>query len=208
MKIFLDNFEPKLHTHSMKENLHTSDRKTVNSLDAMKALAHPARIGILSFLLSGGPKTATECSEHVDESPSACSYHLRELERFGFVERTGESEDGRARPWQATAAGFSVGDDWTDDTMPARVARQAITRAELDENRRLVMRFFEAEESAGPDWKSAVDFHTYELTVTPQELQHLNSEVAKLLRPYRSTEREIRPEAAPVHVVYQAFPRT
>ncbi len=191
----------------MKENLQTSERKSVNSLDAMKALAHPARIGILSFLLSGGPKTATECSEHVDESPSACSYHLRELERFGFVERTGESQDGRARPWQATAAGFSVGDDWTDESMPARVARQAITRAELDENRRLVMRFFAAEESTDPAWKSAVDFHTYELSVTPEELERLNAEVARLLRPYRSTERNTLPDAAPVHVVYQAFPR-
>ena len=184
------------------------ERKTINSLEAMKALGHPARIAILSFLLSGGPKTATECSEQTDESPSACSYHLRELERFGFVERADESEDGRTRPWQATASGFSVGDNWDDESMPARVARQAITRAELDENRRLVMRFFEDEESIDMSWKSASDFHTYELVVTPDELKRLNAKVAELLRPFRPAERNDVPEGAgSVHVVYQAFPR-
>jgi len=174
----------------------------------MRALAHPARIAILLFLLSGEPRTATECSEHTDESPSACSYHLRELERFGFVERAEPSDDRRARPWKPTAAGFSVGDDWTDTSLPVRTARQAVTTAEIEENRRLIMRFFEAEDSVDISWRSAVDFHTFELMATPEELKQINSEVGELLRPYRPTGRtEIPEDAGPVHVVYQAFPR-
>ena len=34
-----------------------------------------------------GAQTASECAAVVGASPSNCSYHLRELERFGLVER-------------------------------------------------------------------------------------------------------------------------
>ena len=186
----------------------TEERKRIDDIRAMRALAHPERLGILLFLLSGEPKTATECAEEVDATPSACSYHLRELERFGFVERTEPAGDGRTRPWRPTAVGFSVGNDWTDDSLVVSAARQAITRAEMAENRRLTHRFLEAVDDIDQEWKAAVDFHTFELFVTPDELRELNEQVAELLRRFRPTERrEASGEAAPVHVVYQAFPR-
>lgn len=184
------------------------ERKVINDVRAMRALAHPDRLAILLFLLSGEARTATECSAEVEASPSACSYHLRELERFGFVERTEPEGDSRTRPWRAAAVRFSVGNDWTDDSPAAAAARQAITQAELDANRRLVQRFLEASEHLDASWKTAVDFHTFELLATPEELQELNAQVAELLGPFRSAERRDAPDNADaVHVVYQAFPR-
>lgn len=53
--------------------------------DAMRALAHPARIALLQHLALEGARTATECAPVVGLSPSACSYHLRQLARYGFV---------------------------------------------------------------------------------------------------------------------------
>ena len=76
-------------------------RRVVTDLDALRALAHPERSAILKLLMAGRPRTATECAAVVGASPSACSYHLRQLERFGFVERddaspaTHRSTDGR-----------------------------------------------------------------------------------------------------------------
>lgn len=56
--------------------------------------------------------------------------------------------------------------------------------------------------------RSASDFHTYELMVTPTELNELNSKVGELLRTYRAPTRADVPEGAQaVHVIYQAFPR-
>src|SRR4051794_24836358 len=76
--------------------------------DALAALAVPARFAILSHLLDAGPRTASECAEVVGESPSNCSWHLRALARAGLVERvTDEQDDGRRRPWRATAVGFT-----------------------------------------------------------------------------------------------------
>jgi Helix-turn-helix domain len=52
----------------------------------MRALAHPARIVIWQHLGLEGPATATECAAVAGLSPSACSYHLRTLAKYGFVE--------------------------------------------------------------------------------------------------------------------------
>lgn len=186
----------------------SDQRKVIGDVRAMRALAHPDRLSILLFLMSGEPRTATECSQEVASSPSACSYHLRELERFGFVQRVEPVGDGRTRPWCATALGFSVGTDWTDDSLEATVARQALTHAEFQENRRLIQRFLDVVEDLDPAWQSAVDFHTFELIVTPTELQEINDQIARLLSPFRSGERrESGDDTAAVHVVYQAFPR-
>ena len=52
----------------------------------MRALAHPARIAIWTHIGLRGSVTATECAEVAGLSPSACSYHLRTLARYGFIE--------------------------------------------------------------------------------------------------------------------------
>ena len=72
---------------------------------ALHALAHPTRVALLDHLLAMGARTASQCAEAVGESASSCSWHMRQLARFGFVERA-ESTDGRERPWRATATGF------------------------------------------------------------------------------------------------------
>ncbi len=174
----------------------------------MRALAHPDRLSILSFLLSARSRTATECADEIGVSPSACSYHLRELERFGYAERVESASDGRTRPWRASAVGFSVGNDSSDPSPAARAARHALGRAELIEHQRLIDRYLNAVD--GPDEKSqnAADFHNFELVVTPDELAELDEQVARLLRPYRARTREVPPDdAVAVHVVYQAFRR-
>jgi DNA-binding transcriptional ArsR family regulator len=183
-------------------------RRTITDVNAMRALAHPERLAVLQFLMAGTPKTATECAAEVGATPSACSYHLRELERFGFVERAEAEGDQRTRPWRASSIGFSLGGDWTEDSPAGRAARHAVGQAELVENRRLVARFLDAVDDLDPAWQSASDFHNFELLVTPEELTALNEEVAALLRRYRAPTRRNAPKGtAAVHVTYQAFPR-
>ena len=77
----------------------------------MRALAHPARIAILQSLAFDGPATATECAQVADLSPSACSYHLRALARYGLVEEDPASApDARYRPWRARVIAMSIKD--------------------------------------------------------------------------------------------------
>src|SRR5215813_7313093 len=77
---------------------------------ALRALAHPARLAILQHLVLDGPATATECAEVAGLFPSACSYHLRALARYGFVEEDPSGgQDRRHRPWRARVVAISVG---------------------------------------------------------------------------------------------------
>src|SRR5881409_1981129 len=73
----------------------------------MRALAHPARTAILAHLQDHRTATATECSEVPEESPSACSYHLRSLAQLGFVEEV-PTGDGRERRWRSLICGYGI----------------------------------------------------------------------------------------------------
>jgi DNA-binding transcriptional ArsR family regulator len=66
----------------------------------LRAMAHPVRLRILEELTLVGPATATELAERVGESPANCSWHLRQLARYGYVEEAGGGT-GRQRPWRA-----------------------------------------------------------------------------------------------------------
>src|SRR5215469_2376054 len=73
--------------------------KQITDPQALRALAHPLRLQLLEELAISGPATATELGERVGESPANCSWHLRQLARYGFVEEAGGGV-GRQRPWQ------------------------------------------------------------------------------------------------------------
>lgn len=85
------------------------DRSELRITDprALRALAHPARQRVITELFSGEVLTATEAARLCGLTPSAMSYHLRALERWGIVERD-ESADGRERPWRATAGAINI----------------------------------------------------------------------------------------------------
>lgn len=64
----------------------------------MRAMAHPVRLALLEALGRDEPLTATEAAAIVGESPSACSFHLRMLAKYGLVEA--DEAIGRRRPWR------------------------------------------------------------------------------------------------------------
>src|SRR3954467_2818572 len=74
---------------------------------ALKALAHPARLSVVDELYQGSERTSSELAQSTGLSPSAMSYHLRALEKWGIVERGEEREDGRERPWRAAGRSLS-----------------------------------------------------------------------------------------------------
>lgn len=76
-------------------------RKVVEDLDTLKAVSHPLRLSLLGQLRSSGPATASELGRALGESSGSTSYHLRQLERFGFVGDAPEQPSGRERRWQA-----------------------------------------------------------------------------------------------------------
>lgn len=96
-------------------------RRTLTLTDprAMRVLAHEVRQQLLEELGGGEVLTATEAAQRCGITPSAMSYHLRAMERWGIVERV-DSEDGRERPWRLAADSIRI-DAEGQAKMPANV---------------------------------------------------------------------------------------
>lgn len=81
----------------------------ISDARAIRALAHEARQLVIQVLYTEQrPRTATELAELTGLSPSAMSYHLRALEKWGVVERSAGGEDARNRPWKASGTGLRI----------------------------------------------------------------------------------------------------
>lgn len=77
----------------------------------LRAMAHPLRLKLVNDLALHGPATATELAERLLESPANCSWHLRQLAKFGFIEEASDlPAKGRNRPWRWVAVGNRWGD--------------------------------------------------------------------------------------------------
>jgi DNA-binding transcriptional ArsR family regulator len=162
----------------------------------MRGLAHPARLAILEHLVLDGPATATECAAVAGLSPSACSYHLRALARYGFAEEDPASAaDGRHHPWRASVTALTIPDD-PGQPAATRAARRILLgslQAHIDEVRQ---RFADEQESYPADWQSAAGLTQDYLHVTAAELESLRREALELLARYRRLDPAGRPEGA------------
>jgi len=173
----------------------------------MRALAHPARIAIWTHIAMRGPATATECAEVAGLSPSACSYHLRTLARYGFVEEDRASAtDGRERPWRARLLAFTM-EDQPDDPAAGRVASRLLVenlRAAAEEIR---ARYVDRKSEYPADWQAAAGEMFSVAHVTPDELQELRAKLLEIMALYiRLDEAERSPGALPVRVMLDLFP--
>ena len=72
----------------------------------LRALTHPVRLALLEVLAVEGALTATQAGELIGESPTTCSFHFRQLAKYGFVEEAGGGS-GRNRPWRRVHIGMS-----------------------------------------------------------------------------------------------------
>jgi DNA-binding transcriptional ArsR family regulator len=183
-------------------------RRTITEPAAVRALAHPVRHELVTFLMSNGPATASACARAIGDTPSNCSYHLRALAKAGLV-APDESTDGRERPWRALMTGFSVPLDAADPASP--LGRQAMLIAALSVQRdqRLVREYLTRREKVPARWRDADQSGTYVLRLTPDELRDLGDRIDALIRPYISATREDAPTgAAQVHFAFHGFPHT
>lgn len=182
------------------------DRREVRDVRALAALAHPVRTALLSHLMAVGPRTASECADAVGASASNCSWHLRQLEKFGFVERAEDAADGRERPWRPAATGFDFSQ--VEGGPAARAALQTIASIRLDEESRLARDYLRREDELSEEWRRAAELSTYGLLVTAGELREISARLDAVLRPYLAPTRDDAPDGArPVHVFLSAFLR-
>jgi len=186
--------------------------RRITDPQAVRALAHAGRYAILERLQLHGPATATECAEVAGLSPSACSYHLRLLAKYGFVEEADNpGGDGRERLWRAVVTGWESDlEDETDSTEAAALDR-ALGRVLLDSSDRKVLGWLDRAGQEGRPWREAVLLSNSTIVATAEELGQIRESLMEVLRPYFLSERPL--EAAPegarlLHAALRVVPRT
>jgi DNA-binding transcriptional ArsR family regulator len=174
----------------------------------LRALAHPLRIELLDHLTFRGPLTATQCAALVGESPSSCSFHLRTLAKYGFVEEA-EGGTGRQRPWRIV----SIGNRWESSrsTPPAeRAAGETLSRLVRDRDRQLYEDYLARADEFEPEWAEGAVQSNFGGYLTPAELKEIGEQLLAMWTPYleRLADGADRPAGSRlVHMAALGFPR-
>jgi DNA-binding transcriptional ArsR family regulator len=185
----------------------TGMRKITDSR-TLRALAHPVRVALLEALSLHGPMTATEVAERIGESPTTCSFHLRQLAKYDFVEEAGGGK-GRARPWKISSIGLTLPAD-NDDDPAAQVAGYAVGRMFRERQLDRYQTWQESRQMYPAPWRRAAG-ETLSITyLTVEELQSFTDELRDLLLsrfPERLADPSQRPPGSvPVETTLMSYP--
>lgn len=160
---------------------------------AIRALAHPARLVIIETLAPGEELTATELAAVTGLSPSATSYHLKALAKWGIVEAGEARADGRDRPWKATGTSVTISSQVPGSTAVAEIA---IMNTFLDRNRAIATEFLEHQASEPLEWRDAAELASHDYWLTAAELAKAVQAIRDVLAPYEQRRRDARPEGS------------
>lgn len=167
--------------------------RKVADASTLRALSHPLRIELLEALGMHGTMTATEVGEVVGESPTTCSFHLRQLAKYGFVEEAGGGK-GRARPWRMVSEGLHL--TTTPGDTESEVAAEALSRLMLERQSARYRNWRETRHSYPEEWVRAATNSELLIYLTAAELQQLNDDIRELIDS-RFQHRYFRPEERP-----------
>jgi DNA-binding transcriptional ArsR family regulator len=148
---------------------------------ALRALAHPLRLSLVALLRREGALTATRAGELLGESSGSCSFHLRQLAKYGLVEEA-EGGRGRERPWRATTMFTEVPD--VAEGPEQQVAAGLFSSLLADRYFEHLMRWLERKPDEPEQWQHAVPFGDYLLYLTAGELLDLAEKERALFEPY------------------------
>jgi len=181
-------------------------RVTLTDPSALRAVANPIRLSILGLLRREGPLTASQAGRLLGQSSGTCSFHLRQLARYGLVEPAAGGH-GREKPWQATSLFTSW--SWDAPTPEAVEAGTALSRVIAHRYAELMFGWLDEVPSATPAWRRASEFGDTMLYLTAGELARLHRDMNALAEPYlaRLTDPALRPRSSrPVSFLRLAFP--
>lgn len=162
----------------------------------MRAFAHPVRLDLLETLALEGPLTATEAAALIGQSATTCSFHLRQLAKYGFVEDAGPGGT-RERPWRLTTIGYRIPEqtgepevDLATDSVLSVLTERIFDRARrsIDERRRYSAR-----------WREVTGLDEGVIFVTPDEMAEVKRSLEEVL--FRFAARLESPAARPPDAV-------
>jgi DNA-binding transcriptional ArsR family regulator len=149
--------------------------KVVDDLETLKAVSHPLRLRLLGRLRTEGPATASQLGRALGESSGSTSYHLRQLERFGFVADDDEQPSGRERRWRALHDATSF---------PSSLADLDGGREYVDAVRRRQEQYLREGLEAWTEHRPGIGMSDYGLRLDPSDLSALQDELHEVVTRY------------------------
>lgn len=165
----------------MVEESGPSDRIVVDGSN-VRALAHPLRVSLLGRLRSHGRATASQLAKAFDTTSGDVSYHLRQLERFGFISEDSGYGNRRERWWRANHR-ITEFDSYALDPAAREVGQlfdAEIVRHALDR----LARAARTRPDWPAEWQPRFGVSDIMLVLTPDEAEELQSRVLALIESY------------------------
>ena len=160
--------------------------------ERIRALAHPVRLEILDLLDRLGEATATECAHATGQTVANCSFHLRTLAKYGFVEE-GERR-GRERPWRPAPGGYDLR---PDVEVPEAVrASDELALLTIERESRRLHAYYSRAHAEPLRWRRAAAMIADTVWATPEELTALAEDIADMVAALADRDPADRPEAA------------
>lgn len=177
-------------------------------LDSLKALAHPLRVQIFDVLSTYGCFTASGLAERLGESSGATSYHLRQLEKHGFVREVEGRGTGRERWWERTPGGVNIGSEEATASPTGRAAASMIFAELRGSQDRLLNEFIEhGPENLPEEWRNNAAISTANTRLTAPQMTELLAAweklYAKFIFKYKNQQ---APGSRAVQIHFNAFP--
>ncbi len=156
---------------------------------AIRALAHPLRLDLLELLVAISPTTAAHCGRILGTSQANCSFHLRQLAKYGFVEDAGPGPDRRERQWRVpdpvpTLRITPVRSAADGDALEGGAVRQQLERVVVERAARAIVDFSQRRQAEDPDWAAAASVMTAVAMLSAEEAVELKEKWKALLEPY------------------------
>lgn len=177
-------------------------------LESLKALSHPLRVQIVNALSVYGPATASGLAERFGESSGATSYHLRQLERHGFIREVDGKGTGRERWWERVPGALNIGSSAAEETPAGRSAAQLIFREFRQTADRLLVDFTERGPEVLPkEWMETSEVTTANARLTLEQMQAfvgaVNAAIHRYVDPFRGQQID---GTRAVQIHFNAFP--
>jgi DNA-binding transcriptional ArsR family regulator len=147
----------------------------------LRALAHPLRVEILAVLDELGEATATQIAEHVGESPSNCSFHLRQLAKAGFIERA--EAQGTSKPWKSAHSSRDLRPEPGNPESMRTSASIASMYVQHEANR--MVDFLTRHGLGDEEWLPGITVNSATVWATPDELAQLAEEIHHIVDRFR-----------------------
>jgi DNA-binding transcriptional ArsR family regulator len=147
---------------------------------AIRALAHPLRLDLMELLAAISPATAAQCGRILGVPQANCSFHLRQLAKYGFVEDAGPGRDRRERQWRVPdprpTLRIAAGSD--------AVVRRQLERVVVEREMGAILDHTERRDEESPEWRHKAGIVTAVAVLSAEDAEEIREKWKALLEPY------------------------